>query len=293
MSIKALEIAQKLEQRSQMSLKLSPSWSEDKRAMSKNLARTALFGLREKGKDREQYDNALLASVDGIEIRYTGAQLDQDDHTVFMQLCHLARDENIGSEIRITGAQALAGLKWSDSQEDYERLRSSYRRMLEGTVWLSVRKPGAKNYTQIYGTHLFGSVKADAANTLGLDSVQTNWTIKLNLELANLLTGSETTLIKWAAEQKMSPLANWLHRFFATHDTTEAPAVFKAETLHRLCRSKRANMASWRQSLKRALDELQEVGFIASWSIGPPPAYNVSVINRTLKEIDADPRWRR
>ncbi|MEX3764507.1 plasmid replication initiator TrfA [Paraburkholderia phenoliruptrix] len=284
----ALQIVKDLEREhteaGQLPLKLTPGWSPDKRGMSKSLARSALFAVRDKRLPRERYDNAVMASLDGIEIRYSGEELRQDDHDVFMQLCHLARDEHIGEEVHITGAQALDGLKWGRSDEDYTRLRSCYKRMLEGTVYVTLTS--GKSNTRLFGSHLFQYVTADVDNSANIDSTAARWTIKLNAELANIINGNQMTLIKWAADKKMTPLAKWLHRFYATHDRDKT-FDYKAETLHRLCGSKMSNMATWRQNLKRALEELVSAGFIKSYTIGPKPSYMVHVVARTLAEIDA------
>lgn len=285
MTSRAIELARKLEAEhtAQLSLKLTPGWSEDKRGMSKSLARSALFAVRDKRLARERYDNAIMAALEGVEIRYSGEELRQDDHDVFMQMCHLARDEHIGEEVHITGAQALEGLKWGRSQDDYERLRACYKRMLEGTVYVTVTK--GRSITRLYGAHLFATVSAEGDNASSIDSLNARWTIKLNADLANIINGNEMTLIKWAADRKMTALAKWLHRFFATHDK---PFDYKAETLHRLCGSKQANMATFRQNLKRALEEVQESGYIKSYMVGPKPSYLVKVLPKSLAEIEAD-----
>ncbi|OXJ21376.1 hypothetical protein CFB82_41590 [Burkholderia sp. HI2714] len=146
-------------------LRLFPGWGNDTRGMSKSLARSALFAVRDKRAERERYDNAVIASIEGLEIRYSGEELRQDDHDVFMQLCHLARDEYVGEAVHISGLQALEGLKWGRSQEDYDRLRACYKRLLEGTVYVTKtetdRTGKIKKKTHMFGSHLFSSVSAE------------------------------------------------------------------------------------------------------------------------------------
>jgi hypothetical protein len=267
-------------------LRLFPGWGNDTRGMSKSLARSALFAVRDKRAERERYDNAVIASIEGLEIRYSGEELRQDDHDVFMQLCHLARDENIGEVVHISGLQALEGLKWGRSQEDYDRLRSCYKRLLEGTVYVtkteSDRTGKVKRKTQMFGSHLFSSVSAEIDGD-SIESLSARWTIRLNKELARIINGNEMTLIRWAADKKLTPLAKWLHRFYATH---EKPFDYKAETLHSLCGSRQASMAAFRQKLKGALQELQDAGFIRSFSMGPKPSYLVRVENMPLAALE-------
>jgi hypothetical protein len=256
-------------------LRLFPRWNDEVRGMSKSLARSALFAVRDKRAPRERYDNEVIASVDGIEIRYSGEELRQDDHDVFMQLCHLARDEHIGETVQITGIQALDGLKWGRSQEDYDRLSSCYKRMLEGTVYVTMQGKGKASAVRMFGSHLFHSVHSEAESGT-IDAMSSRWMIKLNKELARIINGNEMTLIKWAADQKLSPLAKWLHRFYATHET---PFEYKAETLHKLCGSRQADMAAFRQKLKKALQELVDAKFIRTYAFGAKPSYLVKVDN--------------
>ncbi|WP_186156482.1 plasmid replication initiator TrfA [Burkholderia gladioli] len=268
-------------------LRLFPGWGNDTRGMSKSLARSALFAVRDKRAERERYDNAVIASIEGLEIRYSGEELRQDDHDVFMQLCHLARDEHIGEAVHISGLQALEGLKWGRSQEDYDRLRACYKRLLEGTIYVTKtdadRAGKVKRKTQMFGSHLFTSVAAEVEGD-SIESLSARWTIKLNKELARIMNGNEMTLIRWAADKKLTPLAKWLHRFYATH---EKPYDMKAETLHKLCGSRQASMAAFRQKLKGALQELQDAGLIKSFSMGPKPSYLVRVVNAGLAKMEA------
>lgn len=251
-------------------LKLFPQWGSDYRGMSKSLARSALFAVRDKRVPRERYDNAVIASLQNVEIRYSGIELRQDDHDVFMQLCHMARDEQMGSAVSITGIDALRDLKWGSSLEDYDRLRACYTRMLEGTIYVTVK--GARNI-RVTGSHLFQSVTAEQG-TGTVEGLTARWTIRLNPELAGILTGDEMTLILWARHEELPPLAKWLYRFFATHET---PFPYKAETLHMLCGSRQADMAAFRQKLKKSLQELVDGRFIASFNMGPKPSYLVTV----------------
>ena len=61
-----------------------------------------------------------------------------------------------------------------------------------------------------------------------------------------------------------STLAKWLHGFYATH---AKPYPYKVETLHNLCGSLDKSLRSFRQKLKKALDELVNVGAIDGWKI--------------------------
>jgi hypothetical protein len=67
-----------------------PLFPESTRPVSNDMARSALFSCIQ-GKDRRFIKDALLATVDGVEIRFTGEQLNQDDHDLLMQLINWLR----------------------------------------------------------------------------------------------------------------------------------------------------------------------------------------------------------
>src|SRR6266581_3853393 len=70
-----------------------PLFPEATRPVSNDMARSALFSCVQ-GKDRRYIEDALLASQDGIEVRFTGKQLNQDDHDLLMQLVCMAQGKD-------------------------------------------------------------------------------------------------------------------------------------------------------------------------------------------------------
>lgn len=261
----ALATAQRLEEEFSGVPRQLDFWGADVRGLSKCLANSALFSVREKRAPRRRYDEEIIASLNNVMMKYTGTQLDQDDHLVFMQLIHIARTTPLGEAVTVDAAEALRGLGWSDSEESYDRLRDSYKRMLEGTVYVEDRKP--KRW-RLYGAHLINTIAGDETAT------GTRWSIVLDRSLARILTGNELTLIDWVRQRRLSALAQWLHSFYATH---AAPLPYKAATIYELCGSKYANKASFRQKLKKSLDELIDERFIEGYEIGPRPGFLVAV----------------
>src|SRR4029434_4980847 len=73
-----------------------PLFPEATRPVSNDMARSALFSCVQ-GKDRRFIKDALMATVDGVEIRFTGEQLNQDDHDLLMQLIFMAREKPVGA----------------------------------------------------------------------------------------------------------------------------------------------------------------------------------------------------
>ena len=72
-----------------------PLWPEPKRAVPNDILRSALFAAIQ-GKGREYTKQRLIAAYDGVQIKYTGEQLDQSDLDVWEQVLHLARQQPLG-----------------------------------------------------------------------------------------------------------------------------------------------------------------------------------------------------
>ena len=72
-----------------------PLWPEPKRGAPNSFIRSALFAAIQ-SKDRQYMKETLLASQDGIVIKYTGEQLNQADLDVWETIVHLAREQPLG-----------------------------------------------------------------------------------------------------------------------------------------------------------------------------------------------------
>ena len=73
-----------------------PLWPEPKRGAPNSFIRSALFAAIQ-GKDRQFMKETVLASQDGIVIKYTGEQLNQADLDVWETIVHLAREQPLST----------------------------------------------------------------------------------------------------------------------------------------------------------------------------------------------------
>jgi hypothetical protein len=86
-----------------------PLWADFERAIPNHLARSSLFAPIARGK-RKMLDNVELASPNGVQITYSGHQLDMGDCDVFMQALHEIRLAPLGERVRINRAAFLRGM---------------------------------------------------------------------------------------------------------------------------------------------------------------------------------------
>ena len=112
-----------------------PLWPEPVRGTPNSFLRSALFAAIQ-GKGRKQMKRELLASMQGIIVRFTGEQLDQSDLDVWEQAVHLARKHPLGNVCHFTGYAFLKALGRSTGAADYEWLHSAIIRLIACAVEL-------------------------------------------------------------------------------------------------------------------------------------------------------------
>ena len=114
-----------------------PLWPEAKRGAPNTVLRGALFAAIQ-GKGRQyMLRKELIATQDGITIRYTGEQLDQSDLDVWEQALHLARTQSLGTECRFTEKGFLQALGRQPGKSGRTWLRSVISRLTATAVEIS------------------------------------------------------------------------------------------------------------------------------------------------------------
>jgi TrfA protein len=226
-----------------------PLWPEPVRGMPNPALRSALFAAVQ-GKDRRFINDELLAAVAGIELRFKGEQLNQQDLEVCAELFHLARLHPLGDICHTSAHGLLKALGRHTGKSEHLQLHRSIRRLQAHGLEI---KAGTHSY--------FGSLIMEGAK----DDLTRHYLIKINPKLAPLVISGWTGL---DAEQRRTlrgkDLALWLHAFYASH---AKPYPYKVSTLRDLSGSRTANLKHFRAALRRALAELQAAGAIAAWQI--------------------------
>ena len=227
-----------------------PLWPEAKRAAPNTVLRGALFAAIQ-GKGRQyMHRKELIATQDGITIRYTGEQLDQADLDVWEQALHLARTQALGTECRFTEKGFLKALGRSAGKSDRTWLRSVISRLTATAVEISDGR-------RTYGGNLMDFYRdEDTGRTV----------LGINPKLAPFFGRSQWTQIDWDQREQLrgKPLALWLHGFYASH---AAPYPLKVEYLHKLSGSQTKQLRYFKRNLTQALRDLEAAGAIKSFEI--------------------------
>ena len=225
-----------------------PDWPTTKRATPNSFLRSALFSAIQ-SKDREFLDGVILASQQGITIRFTGKQLNQEDLTLWETLVHLAKEKPLGNVCEFTAYDILKTMGSNTGGDEYVRLEAGIMRLAACIVKITYDK---KSY--------FGSLINDGTK----DETTSFYKISLNRQLIKLY--EQNTWLDWEQRVKLrrKPLAQALHGYYSSHKT---PHPVKIETLQQFSGSKNKQKAGFERQVTTALKELVKIGFLESYKI--------------------------
>jgi hypothetical protein len=219
-------------------------------------ARAALFAAIP-GEDRELLEKAVLASQDGIQIIFTGRQLNQDDHDVFMELVFRGNHKPLGELVEVPANAILTGLGRGTGKSQHEQLKNEMHRLVTATINLKAN-----------GINFIGHFLESALQDETLPPHQRHWKYRLNPEMAGLFDCAQFSLIDWEQRKslKQKDLARWFHLYIISH---AAPFPVSVAFLHKISGSRTKELWKFRQNLKLALEALKEAGIITAWEIDP------------------------
>jgi len=227
-----------------------PLWPAATRGAPNAVLRGALFAAIHKDR-RYMRRKELIATQDGVTIKYTGEQLDQADLDVWEQALHLARTQALGTECHFTAHRFLTALGRSTGKHNHEWLQASFVRLAGAVVEITA---GRRTY---FGTLIGGGIR---------DEDTGRYVVEINPKLVKFYGRTQWTQIDWAQRQRLrgKPLALWLHGFYASH---AAPYPLRVASLHKLSGSQTKQLRYFKKNLTQALQALQAVGAIKSFEI--------------------------
>lgn len=247
---KLVDLRKKILEREQAKAIMLPEWPDYKRGTPNSFLRSALFSAVQ-SKDRAYKNGEILYSQQGILIKYTGQQLNQDDLTLWETLVHLAKQQILENVCEFSAYKILKSMRWATGKAEYTRLELGITRLMACVVHI-------KHEDTSYLQSLIENGK--------INELTGHYCIRLNRVLIKLYGDSNWTAINWEQRLQLGkkPLAQFLHGYYSSHNT---PFPVKVATLHKLSGSAIKQMWKFKQNLKTALDELIKIGFLESYSI--------------------------
>lgn len=227
-----------------------PLWPETKRGTPNSFLRSALFSAIQ-SKDRVFLKGAALFSQQGITIKYTGEQLNQEDLTLWETLVHLAKEHPLGHVCSFTAHSLLKAMGLGTGGREHERLHKGITRLIACAVEITHE---GRTYT---GSMIEGCSK---------EELTSHYAVRLNRDMIRLYGETQWTAIDWKQRLKLrrKPLAQALHAYYSSH---RIPYPVKLATLQRLTGSRNEQLASFKRHCRTALDELVKMGFLQGYDI--------------------------
>lgn len=226
------------------------TWPDATRGVPNAWLRGALFAAIQ-GKERRALKRELLATVSGIEIRFTGWQLNQSDLDVWETIVHLARRQPYGQRLEFSAHAILKALGRATGRSQHEWLKEVVARLYSAGIEITATGAGFS----YFGTILKGV----------RDERSGRYIVELEPRLmAVYQTG--WTQIEWSQRSTLrsKPLALWLHGWYSTHAD---PFPLKIETIRSLSGSNNKSLTDFRRRLSAALDELKAISAIKAWKL--------------------------
>ena len=225
-------------------------WPDEVRGVPNAILRGALFGV---GQERTIHKKrTLVAAVEGYEIRFKGVTFNQTDLDVLEGMLHLAMPHPLGKRVEFTVHSFLKALGRGTSGKHHEEFKEQVMRLVTGGIEIT----DTKARVTFMGTLVSKAFREEDSG---------RYVVIFDKDMLNLYEAGYSH-IDWNQRMALgkSTLAKWLHGFYATH---AKPYPYKVETLHNLCGSADKSLRSFRQKLKKALDELICVRAIDGWII--------------------------
>src|SRR5690606_25235753 len=111
----------------------APVFAASGRAAPDGMLRSALFGSI--GRGRRQYlREEKIASLQGIEVYYTGERLDQGDLDAWLSILHCTRLEVLGAQCRTSAYAILKIMGLTDTGRNRTILYERIKRLRAGTI---------------------------------------------------------------------------------------------------------------------------------------------------------------
>lgn len=234
-----------------------PFWNDELRCLPNEIVRSALFNACNRRQARTYLKQSPVTVIGDGRITYTGEELRQDDETVWLQLIHMAKETSLGQTIEFTPYRLCKAIGWTIDGGSYTRLRACLDRMQATS--LSVSSKRLKEGVSLSMIPMFKWRDDGTGRALRLYQVQ------IPPQLVNLFGDVHYTHLEWRQRLALPVgIATWLHGYFASH---RQPYPIKIDTIKSGAGLTTERAAKVHELIKKALNEMESVGFLASWEI--------------------------
>lgn len=219
--------------------------------LSNIIARSSLFSPIRRGA-RKLHDKTEIASPNGVDIRYTGKQLDMGDQDLYLVALKMAAGHGPNQQIQINRGDVLKKLGWkSRSNAAYKWLSESFERLSTSVVFIETNK--FKASFPFLGPLVFDKETEEYSFTIPNKTLE-------------LFSGNSFGYIDLARRRELFcrvDIAKWIQGYAASH--ADGRHTVKVMRLAEMMSLTVRNPAEFKKPLSEALTELERVGIIQSW----------------------------
>ncbi|MGE9765351.1 plasmid replication initiator TrfA [Pseudomonas sp. PDM20] len=247
----------------QMSLFEVAPWDDHMRGMPNDIARTALFTVRNKSVKREVLQQHPIYSYnDDVTITYSGIELRaEDDELVWQQVLEYAKRFPLGHPITFTFYELCKDLGWSINGRYYKKAEESLTRLQASALQYHSSRVG--NMVSLSLLRRFGILDKGKRTS--------RCQVELEDEMVLLFAGGNYSKIVWEKYRDLKPTARRLFDYVVSH---RSPYPLSLERFNKMCASDSDRPNRWRDQVKQACAELKESGLVEDSYVNGDLIYN-------------------
>jgi hypothetical protein len=228
-----------------------PPCPQDRRSAPNAVFRSALFPALNFKESRPFLKGERLASVEGVDVYFTGERFDQSDLDVYLEILHLAQQQALGTECTFSAYAMLKALGRSTGSSDCKWLHSVLIRLRGGTVDM------ADHGRRYFGGLIEGGFK---------DEVSKLYRVIINPNFAILFGYGMWASIDREQRHELgrNMTAKALHAYYSTH---AAPYPHRFDTLAEIAGLTGKNTRDVKARIIKAHESLKDIGFLADCQV--------------------------
>lgn len=232
---------------------LLPAISPRQAVIPNSFARSSLFGVQERGKAGKLVRQRKVYAWSDTVIHYTGPELDQHHLDVWLQLLRLVDDNELGTPIEFTAYGFLKDMGKTIGKRQYDKLN-------EILTDLKVTAVDVKISDSAYVGGLIERYYRHEGSG--------RFVVVLDPLIASLFRDNQYTRIDWEQRKRLrGQFAKFLQAYLSSHSTKSGPHFISVKKLKSLSRSSTRRLSDFRRLLRKACEELVEVGVLEQWWI--------------------------
>lgn len=257
-----------------------PVWEDDCRGLPMSLASSSIFVPANRTVARKHYSQPVAVwSSDNFQIHFRGEELRADtDRDVWLLLMHLARGREMSSDnkarVTFVANEFLLRLGWPNNGDSYKRLLECLSRLQFAQVKVTEMKNGRRGKRR--------ATMSFISNFLEGERVESDGRAKVSVELdhiASQIFNSGFISIDQAKRKKVTGLLGQkIADLIAAHHD---PFSIDLVDLKHLVGSEAKSLTSFKQTAKKAMDQLIEAGIVVRYVFDG----SVLLVTQTVSEF--------